>query len=157
RHQDARVARSPCHREARAARSGALCVPLGAGGGALMHPEERIEVEPLSELRWARIERSLFERLDREGGSSPAPKPSRPRTLKPAAAFVVAGAIAAAVGAFAHKFLFQAPAPTPSRIVTTSSDSRVAVGESEVDVAPESAVLLSGDDGRGVVVVVDRG
>jgi hypothetical protein len=44
-----------------------------------------------------------------------------------------------------------------SRIVTLGSDSRVAVGESEVDVSPDSAVLVTGDDARGVLVVVDRG
>jgi FecR protein len=125
-----------------------------------MHPMKPIEVEPLSEQRWAKIEKGLFDRLDREAPlapeAPPAPRPAR-NVWKPAAALVLAGALAAGVGAFASKSLFETPSAAPSRIVTTTSDSRVTVGESEVDVSPESAVVVSGDDAHGVLVVVDRG
>jgi len=132
-----------------------------------MDPIKRIEVEPLSEPRWAKIEKSLFaqlehEQLDRE----PAPKmatmpPQRAWRWRPAVALVMAGAMAAAIGALATKSMFVSPvapvASAPSRVVTGSSDSHIALGESDVDVAPESAVLVSGDDDRGIMVVVDRG
>jgi hypothetical protein len=48
-------------------------------------------------------------------------------------------------------------ASAPSRIITGASESKLAMGESEVDVAPESAVLVSGNDERGILVVVDHG
>ncbi len=132
-----------------------------------MDPIKKIEVEPLSEPRWAKIEKSIFaqlehEQLDRE----PAPKmvsqpPQRAWRWRPAVALVMAGAMAAAVGALATKTMFTSPvspvASAPSRVVTGSSDSHIALGESDVGVAPESAVLVSGDDERGIMVVVDRG
>jgi len=129
-----------------------------------MHPH-KIDVEPLSEQRWTKIEAGLFERLDREPAPSnlQAPLPqieaARPWRWKPAAALVLAGAMAAAIGALVSKSFFQSPTPplASSRIVTTGADSHVAVGESEVDVSPDSAVVVTGDDARGVLVVVDRG
>src|SRR5262245_41088432 len=116
-----------------------------------MHPL-KIDVEPLSEQRWAKIEKGLFERLDREPVPETQPAPrieaARPWRWKPAAALVLAGAMAAAIGALVSRSFFQSPTPpvASSRIVTTGSDSRVAVGESEVDVSPDSAVLVTGDD-----------
>jgi FecR protein len=132
-----------------------------------MDPIKKIDVEPLSDPRWAKIEKSIFaqlehEQLDRE----PAPKmasqpPPRAWRWRPAVALVMAGAMAAAIGALAMKTMFNGPAApvasAPSRVVTASSDSHIALGESDVDVAPESAVLVSGDDDRGIMVVVDRG
>ena len=133
-----------------------------------MDPIRKIEVEPLSEPRWAKIEKSLFAQLehaelDREPQIKMVsePPPARSWRWRPAVALVMAGAMAAAVGALATKSLFVSPvspvASAPSRVVTGSSDSHVALGESDVDVAPESAVLVSGDDERGIMVVVDRG
>ncbi len=136
-----------------------------------MDPIRKIEVEPLSEPRWAKIEKSLFAQLehaelDREPQIKMVsqPPPARSWRWRPAVALVMAGAMAAAVGALATKSLFTSPLPAtapvasaPSRVVTGSSDSHVALGESDVDVAPESAVLVSGDDERGIMVVVDRG
>jgi FecR protein len=132
-----------------------------------MDPIKQIEVEPLSDQRWSKIEKSIFaqlenERLDRE----PEPKmvslpPRSAWRWRPAVALVMAGAMAAAIGALATKSMFTSPvapvASAPSRVVTGSSDSHIALGESDVDVAPESAVLVSGDDDRGIMVVVDRG
>ncbi len=139
-----------------------------------MHPNKKIEVEALHEQRWAKIEKSLFDQLDREGiGAKPTPRPDRdvafpsPRSSRwrPAVALVMAGALAAAVGALATKSLWVSSLPVtaslgssaPSRIVTAGSDSHVAIGESDVDVAPDSAVVMNGDDDRGILVVVDRG
>lgn len=134
-----------------------------------MDPIKKIDVEPLSEQRWAKIEKSLFVQLEHEQlDRAPLPKmvsepPSRSWRWRPAVALVMAGAMAAAIGALATKTMFTSPvgpagvASAPSRVVTGSSDSHVALGESDVDVAPESAVLVSGDDEHGIMVVVDRG
>ncbi len=135
-----------------------------------MDPIRKIEIEPLSDPRWARIEKGLFaqldrEQLDREPLPTMAPQGESPRAWRwrPAVALVMAGAMAAGVGALATKSLFPNPtgaapaASAASRVVTGSSDSHVALGESDVDVAPNSAVAVSGDDERGINVVVDRG
>ena len=43
------------------------------------------------------------------------------------------------------------------RVATTDGTSEVTVGESALTVAPRSLVLVSGDDDRGIDVVLDRG
>jgi hypothetical protein len=45
----------------------------------------------------------------------------------------------------------------PSRIVTGSAPSHVVLDGMSLDLRPESAVLVSGDTHRGVLVVLDRG
>jgi hypothetical protein len=134
-------------------------------GRCVMHRLGKIEIEPLTEQRWSEIETSLFAELDAERlDAEPAPKseeaPRRWRA-RPAAVLVMAGAMAAAIGAIAGRTLWTSPlapaASAPASIVTGESDSKVALGESEIDVAPDSAVLVSGDDDRGVLVVLDHG
>ena len=160
-----------------------------------MSPLKKLEVEPLGEERWSKIEDAVFDQLDRENllraeGSAPASRVSRAGTTQEpdktaaeprasvaprgwrsrtpialGAALVMAGAMAAAVGALVMRTLggnsvasMTAPvSSTPSRIVTTSSASHLALGDSEVDVGSESAVLVSGDDDHGVLLVIDRG
>lgn len=129
---------------------------------------KKIEVEPLSDARWSRIERGLFEKLDAEPvGVAPPPEllpvvdvPRRSWTAPLAAASAIAAAIALVVGAM--RLFAPAGAPTvavnnPSRIVTGASDSHLVLGENSLDVAPESALVVSGADDNGVLVVMDRG
>jgi hypothetical protein len=46
---------------------------------------------------------------------------------------------------------------SPARIATAAIGSRVEVGESTVEVGPQSAVRLSGDDAHGISVLLDTG
>ncbi len=45
----------------------------------------------------------------------------------------------------------------PTRFETAAAGSRVEVGESTVDVGPQSSVRVVGDDAHGVIVVLDGG
>lgn len=44
---------------------------------------KKIDVEPLSDAQWERVERELFAQLDRELTGSPAPKGATERTHAP--------------------------------------------------------------------------
>jgi hypothetical protein len=123
--------------------------------------EKTAEVEPLSDARWARIERGVFDSLPIDGPSS-GPVQRRdpaPGRFRLAGALVLAGALAAVLGAVAWRTLVQPPAPVaaPTRVETAANGSHVEFGESTVDVGPESSVRLSGDDARGVLVRLDTG
>ena len=126
-------------------------------------PERRVEVEPLSEARWTRIERGLFARLDADDASERARaqssvRPPRPSRAKWIAAIAVASAAAAAVGALASRGLWTAPVTaSASHIATSGAASHVALAEAALDVGPQSELEVSGDDARGVLVVLDRG
>lgn len=120
----------------------------------------RPEVEPLSQARWARVERELFDRVDREGLGAPAAEasPRRP-ALRMMTGFVMAGAAAAIVGAVSWEALRPAHVDPSglSRVATEGTASRVEFGEASLDVGPHSAVLLEGDAVHGVTVVLDHG
>lgn len=116
------------------------------------------EVEPLSEARWGRIKRSLFEKLDEEGLAAPQARLARGRSR--VARFVAAGAVAAAVGALASRALWQpaaSPPSSPSHIATAASESHVSLGGASLDVGPRSELDVSGDDAHGVRVHLNRG
>ncbi len=120
-------------------------------------PDPRIEVEPLSDARWARTERALFERLEREVDFADALPVRVPRWRSPAA-LVVAGAVAASIGALASRALWRSPdAPVASHIETGDSRSHLVVGGATIDVAPRSDVIVSGDGDHGVLLVLDKG
>jgi hypothetical protein len=127
-----------------------------------------VEVEPCSDARWARIERELFAKLD----AAPAPvelpvdhlveellaRPA-PKSRAWLAAAATMGAIAAAVTLVA--FLHTSPAgprvADPVTLTTTDTAMQFVVGESELTMAPESRVVVIGDDEHGVGVSLDRG
>jgi len=123
---------------------------------------KKIEVEPLSDARWSKIERGLFEQLDKEEGRA-APlvvedEASPPRSKKRAAFYTLFAAAAIVAIVVGFKLGYNAPvAANPSRIVTGGSDSHLALGESSLDVGPESTLVVSGDDDHGVLIVLDRG
>ncbi len=126
-----------------------------------------IEVEPLSEARWIRIERALLERtLDPEvTGDRRVSRPVRSslRGAMPggwrlaAALFVLVGALAAISGAAAWRYFLPDAGGGATRVETAANGSRVEFGESTIDVGPTSAVRLAGDDSRGIVITLDRG
>ena len=118
---------------------------------ALEHIE--VEVESLGDPRWSRIERGLFARLD---------QPAPPTVVRAAPAWrgLAFGslAVAAAAGAVVvARGVARGPSQEPARVVTTASASRFTIGESSLLIAPSSVVLVSGDDDRGIDVVLDRG
>src|ERR1035437_2785507 len=118
----------------------------------------RFDLEPLSESRRARIERPLFERLDREGELAPAERPSpRIPNSRPIAAFVLAGAAAAILGAVGWEALRVRPSTEPSHLATAGTATHVVVGESSLDVAPYTVLSFRGDDAQGIVIVLERG
>jgi hypothetical protein len=122
----------------------------------------KMDIEGLSEQRWSRLERTLFDRVARGEARPPLPD-SRPHSAprwRAATALVLAGAAAAVGGAVAWRTLATPPhvvAFGPSRIAAGASGSHVAVGESTVDVAPDSTAWVTGDDARGVTVLLEKG
>jgi hypothetical protein len=124
-----------------------------------------LPIEPLPEKRWAAFEDQLFEALDRDGGDVRV-RPSRPvaRVPSPPRRLAWIGALAAAVvlagvgGWQARGHLAGASrASSPTRMVSGASPSHLALGDSDLDLGAETAVVATGDDDRGVVLVVERG
>ncbi|RMH43732.1 MAG: hypothetical protein D6689_04345 [Deltaproteobacteria bacterium] len=117
-------------------------------------PPEPFDVEPLSARDWERIEHNLFAALDRQ----PAPPPA---AVVPRRAWMWAAAGCAAVAAAAVALWPRAAgepaAPQVSRIATGDEPSRVSFGDIAADVAPHSALVISGDGARGAVAVLERG
>jgi hypothetical protein len=126
-----------------------------------MSLSKKVDVEPLSEQRWSRIERELFERVGRGEANADAPAECVGVRLRwrMSAALVLAGAVAAIGGAAAWHALgpSREVATAPSRISTEAAGSHVSVGESVLDLAAQSTLLVSGDDAHGVVVILERG
>jgi hypothetical protein len=117
-------------------------------------PQLLVEVEPLSDARWARMERELFAKLDEEQEiDARARGPSRLRAVTWAA---VAVTVVSAVLAIALSGRAMHPDDRVS-LATTDSASEFTVGESSLTVAPRSLVVVSGDDDHGIDVVLDRG
>ncbi len=118
--------------------------------------DERFPVEPLSDARWSRIERGLFERVAREG-TAPLAKPARDRrwiAVVLAAAAVIALLIARPWAAPAPAV---AIAPAPSHMLSEAAASHVTLGENELDLGPRTSVVSTGDDDHGVVLVLEQG
>ncbi len=128
-----------------------------------------LSVEPLSDLSWQRIERRLFA----DGAVSTrdaAAENGRARWRLAAVAAMVAAAAALALLLWPRggdrevvrvddepvRVPDTTPRP-PSRIVTTDARSSFSVGDVALDVAARSALLVSGDDASGVLIVLERG
>lgn len=127
-----------------------------------MEPRNKVPVTDLSEQRWARIERRLFERVaNGEAEREPRSRVEATPRFRMAAALVLAGAVAAIGGGAAFHALSGpgdvAHPVVPSRVATEGESSHVSVGEATLDVAPRSVVSVSGDDSNGVTVTLERG
>jgi hypothetical protein len=117
-------------------------------------PQLLVEVEPLSDARWARMERELFAKLDEaQETDTRARDPRRFRALTWAA---VAVTVASAMLAIVLSGRAMHPDDRVS-LATTDSASEFTVGESSLTVAPRSLVAVRGDDDHGIDVVLDRG
>lgn len=114
----------------------------------------RLDVEPLSEARWAKIDGQVLASLEGAGADLPAPTSSR------RGRWVVAGVGILSAAAAVALLLQAKPATTwlePSHIETGRTPSHLALGFATIDVAAESAVTTSGDDARGMLVVLEHG
>ena len=123
-----------------------------------------IPIEPLTDARWCRIEQSLLDELARSEAESrharvPLAAPEeRRRRVRGAAVFMLVGSAAALIGAAGWRVLDGVGLRSePTRVETRTSGSHLELGGSSVDVGPQSSIRVTGDDARGIVVVLDRG
>ncbi len=131
-----------------------------------MSLRNKLSIEPLTEARWGRVERAVFRAVEhgdlgaepfglREEGRKESLRLLRWRS---STSFILAGAAAAAIGAFTCRTIVQKEVQArPTRVETAATGSRVEVGDSTVDVGPQSSVRVVGDDAHGVIVVLDGG
>lgn len=125
----------------------------------MKHRKIRVEVEPLSDARWRRVDDAVMSAVD--AGPSlrpPAPVPRR-AWIRPAAA-----AVLLAAGLFVYVKWPSSPSPppiptsqAPSHIETGAGRSFVQLGFASLDVGPASEVTTSGDEAHGMLVVLERG
>ncbi len=112
-----------------------------------------VDVEPLGDPRWTRIERGMFAKLERPPATGLAARLGGRRVWIGGACVLAAAAAAVVIG----RPSVGARSRDPVRLVTTGSPSRFTIGESSLWIEPSSLVLVSGDDEHGVDVVLDRG
>ncbi|HEY2516678.1 MAG TPA: FecR domain-containing protein, partial [Polyangiaceae bacterium] len=118
-----------------------------------------VEVEPLAEARVAKLRQQVLATIEAESrrqttwvGDAGAGRGRRGYVVA-----LVAAAMVAAVAAFFGRAWLERPQSAEARLVTTESASQFTIGESSLDVAPRSTVLVHGDDAHGIDVVLDRG
>jgi hypothetical protein len=131
-------------------------------------PPIPLEVEPLDDARWAKIEENVLAEVAR---TAPEPRTSSPDegASKPS---VVRARIAAATFGFVAMaalvlLLLRTFAPTgatangsgaaPLHVASGDSASHAIIGSAELEIGPRTEVVATGDDGRGIVVVLERG
>lgn len=117
----------------------------------------RPPVEALSDITWARVERDLWTKLD-ESEAVPITRVTPPLRKWPRYA---AGAALALAAAAALVVLWPKGNPTahdlPSRVATAASPTTVSFGDAEIEVAPQSTMLLAGTPARGVDIMLEDG
>jgi hypothetical protein len=121
--------------------------------------DKKIEVEPLGEAGWGRVERALLDSPQvLRSMDSVRPRSDGPARWRLMVSLVLAGAVASVGGAVAWRSLMQVESQGgPTRVETGANGSRVEIGESLIEVGPQSAVRVNGDDTRGVVIVLEGG
>jgi hypothetical protein len=120
----------------------------------------QLEVEPLSEQRWSKIERSLVSELALEANDVEKSSLEQPRRRLSGRAWLLAAALLGALGGaviVAHGLPERAAVEQPSRITTGTSASHLALPGLAVDVEPESTVVISDETPHGRLIVLDRG
>jgi hypothetical protein len=123
----------------------------------------KLEIEPLDKARWDRIERDLETRLEREPVAPRAAAALPPqRASRPVVAFVLAGAAAAAIGAFAWEKLRPSGrvaenGPDVARVETQDAPSHVEFGGATLEVGAHSSARIEGTYDTGVLLLLDHG
>jgi hypothetical protein len=127
----------------------------------MMRTPIRVEVEPLSQRRWAKVEDSLFSRLEQESQVPRHGLPDnriRPRSwIWSAAAAMLVGMIAVLVGRSFFEAEERPGVEQASRITTGARASHLELPGLRLDVEAESTVVIGGETGTGRLIVVDRG
>jgi transmembrane sensor len=123
-----------------------------------MKNQLRVEVEPLSDQRWTKLERALMTRV--EDDLPDQQQPVQRHGGVGLRAWLAAAALVGALAAVMLVFLWL-PEPVavdhPSRITTGLSATHLALPGLTLDVEPQSAVVLSSETAQGVLLVLDRG
>jgi hypothetical protein len=118
------------------------------------------EVEPLGDIRWARIEQSLMDRLDDElPPAEPVPAAVRASARARARTWpvaLVATFAACAAAAFALRVARPSFHASTSRVVTETSPSHMTIAENSLDVSPESGIVISEEE-HATVLTLERG
>lgn len=120
------------------------------------------EVDELSDLQWARIERGLWAKLDADVAQVESPPPLRASSSWRVRGLAVGGVLALAAVA-ALVLFWNGPkgpdelAEAPSRVMTRDSATTVSFADAAIEVSPHSAVLLSGGGERSAMVVLEEG
>jgi transmembrane sensor len=124
-----------------------------------------LPVEPLSEARRARIWRSVSEQLADGAADAPGSPPRKKRETSRWVLLAAAALFSTAFVAYVTVRLVPrehsavaAAGPTPtSSIVTSDGASEFVLGDNALIVGPNSELVASGDDARGVLLVLTRG
>jgi hypothetical protein len=123
-----------------------------------MNALSSIEVEPLGDQRWLKIERSLMARVERVFDD--ADDFPEPRARSWTSAILVAAALVSGLGItlfVAREQPQHAALEAPSRIATGPNSSHLALPGLALDVGPHSAVVVGGETSEGLLIVLDRG
>src|SRR5689334_13639587 len=125
-----------------------------------MNALRTIEVEPLGDQRWEKIESSLLARAERVLMAREQAAVGYPGRWRAAAAVLVAAAAMSALG-FAKFGTREQPQHTGiealSRIATGPNPSHLALPGLTLDVEPHSLVVVGAETAQGLSVVLDRG
>lgn len=119
----------------------------------------QIEVEPLSEQRWAKIERAVLLSLKPET-QNPVEFERLPRLgVVGYRWWVIAAALTALCVTAVAALRLNAPsvASPPSRIITGAAASHLALSGVSLDIDPQSAVVVDNESRQGLLIVLDRG
>jgi hypothetical protein len=119
----------------------------------------QIEVEPLSEQRWAKIGRSLTSRFAVET-KNVNERSAVPLSRFGGRAWLLAAALMGAIGGAvvaARSLPEPAVVEYPSRITTGSTPSHLALSGLSLDVEPQSAVVVGAETPQGLLIIVDHG
>ncbi|HLK38315.1 MAG TPA: FecR domain-containing protein [Polyangiaceae bacterium] len=120
---------------------------------------KRLPIESLSDVRWAKVERSLFDPRWRRAPRRRAIRPSvSVWTWRTAIGLACATALAWALVAVGwHDSLRSKGGSEPLRVETAATPVHVELGDSALDVGPQSRVRIAGDDARGTVIDLESG
>ncbi len=118
-----------------------------------------IQVEPLSEQRWSKVERSLMSRLALEWNAATNGLPKARSRWGGRAWLLAAALLSALCGAvlMTRGLQERARVEHPSRITTGSTSSHLALSGLSLDVEPQSTVVVGAETPQGVLIVIDRG
>ncbi len=123
-----------------------------------MKRADELPVEPLSDAAWQRIERGVFEELNR----APRLETAHVRPRRRRIVMLLAGAAALQIAAAFAFFWIRVPGGDPAtlastRLVTDQQASEALLGDVSVQVEPASALVVVENARAGSLVVLERG